>query len=347
MCNIAGYIGNRPAAPILIGMMKAQEGYCGGYYTGMTTFHEGKLYHAKVMGDVDTFLEKTAGMEFPGTVGVIHSRSASGGDWHWGHPFVSRDDRLSLVLNGAKDRFASICEDSDAARILAEAGRVFETESPWCEKLKAYPVLPNGNSVHYSEVLCLLTDYYKKEEALPTHLALEKAFIKMPGEIVALGLCADDPGAVIFAKYNMPMSVARTEEEVFIGSFSIAFPKDRKYLTLDELPAASSGRITLEETCVHRFKPALEMGKMTPKILHDAYEAVIGTLKTEGPCNIGRLNKAVRVLWGDKVDLRYPATYSILRELDDQGLLEIHKRTVNGAEPGLTAPAFTVSLKEV
>ena len=345
MCNIAGYIGDRPAAPILIEMMRQQEGFCGGYYTGITTLHEGKLYHAKAMGDVEAFLEQTQGMDFPGNVGIIHSRSKSGGDWHWGHPFISPDEGLSLILNGAKDRFMSLCDDGGAARILWEAGRTFETECPWTEKLKNYPRLPNGNSVHFSEVLCLLADYYKKEENLSTWQALEQAFLRMPGEIVALGLSVDDPGAVTFSKYNMPMSVARTETEVFIGSFSVAFPKDREYLTLDELPSASAGTITLEGIYTHRFKPALEMGQMTPQILHDAWEIVLQTLREEGPCSIGRLNKAVRVLWGDKVDLRYPATYGILRQLEDQGRLEIHRSRVPGAEPGFTAPAFTVSLK--
>ena len=45
MCNIAGYVGNgkQEAAPILLEMMRAQEGYAGGYYTGIATIHEGKL----------------------------------------------------------------------------------------------------------------------------------------------------------------------------------------------------------------------------------------------------------------------------------------------------------------
>ena len=40
MCNIAGYIGKKNAAPILFEMMKKQEGFGGGYYTGITT-HDG------------------------------------------------------------------------------------------------------------------------------------------------------------------------------------------------------------------------------------------------------------------------------------------------------------------
>ena len=52
MCNIAGYTGNRQAAPILIDMMRREEGYWGGYYTGIATIDNGRVYHAKVVGDV-------------------------------------------------------------------------------------------------------------------------------------------------------------------------------------------------------------------------------------------------------------------------------------------------------
>lgn len=346
MCNIAAYIGNRQAAPILVEMMKKQEGFCGGYYTGMTTLHEGKLYHAKVMGDVDRFLVETDAIHFPGNVGVIHSRSASGGDWRWGHPFVSGDNKLSLVLNGAKGKYESVRDGNAAARFLYEQKAKFETEVAYAPELKDYPVLPNGNSVHFSEMMCLYTDYYKKESQLPTHLALEKAFQLLPGEIVALALHADDLGTVSFAKYNMPMSIARTAQEVFMGSFSICFPKDRDYFTLDELPAQSSGTVTLEQTRIHRFPSVREMGKMTPDILHDAYEIILATLKEKGPCTIGKLNSAVQVLWGELVDLRYPATYSILRSLEEKGQLEIHQETGEGLLPGLTVPKFKVSLKE-
>ena len=41
MCNIAGYVGNKPAAPILLEMLRNQEGLAGGYYTGIATRHEG------------------------------------------------------------------------------------------------------------------------------------------------------------------------------------------------------------------------------------------------------------------------------------------------------------------
>ena len=40
MCNIAGYVGARRVAPILIDMIRIQEGLNGGFYTGLAV-HDG------------------------------------------------------------------------------------------------------------------------------------------------------------------------------------------------------------------------------------------------------------------------------------------------------------------
>ena len=122
MCNISGYIGDRRAAPVLIEMMRRQEGYCGGYYTGITTLHDGKLYTRKVLGDVNRLLAETDAMELPGNVGVIHSRSNSGGDVRWGHPFVTSDNKFSVSLNGATGKYETHKETENVARMLYREG---------------------------------------------------------------------------------------------------------------------------------------------------------------------------------------------------------------------------------
>ena len=88
MCNIAGYVGIRPAAPILIEMIRRQEGLAGGYYTGLATIHEGRIHYVKLTGDVDRLLAETDALSLPGTIGIIHSRSKAGGGDEWAHPFV-------------------------------------------------------------------------------------------------------------------------------------------------------------------------------------------------------------------------------------------------------------------
>lgn len=346
MCNIAGYIGGKQAAPILIDMLKRQEGFCGGYYTGIITIHEGKLYCAKVVGDVDRLLAETDALNFPGTCGVIHSRSRSGGDVRHAHPFVSMDKNLAMVLNGGIVRYAPVYDGEGASRELDALGFKFDTETPPCDALKGHNRLPNGNCIHNSEAVCHFTDHYKKSLGISTDAALEKAFLRMPQESVCLAMHAQDGNAISFANYNMPMCVARTEDEVFLSSFSIAFPTDREYFVTGYIPHASSGQITLEGTKLHRFKPPIPIGNITPKIAHDGYAAVIKLLEEEPSCSIGKLNNAVRGLWGESIDQRYPLVYSILQGLQDAGRLGIVESQREGLCPGLTAPHCEVTLKD-
>ncbi|MBQ2273110.1 MAG: glutamine--fructose-6-phosphate aminotransferase, partial [Clostridia bacterium] len=88
MCNIAGCVGSRRAAPILLEMLRRQEGFAGGYYTGIATIHEGRIYSAKLTGDVSKLISDTDAADLPGTIGIIHSRSKSGGGDPWAHPFL-------------------------------------------------------------------------------------------------------------------------------------------------------------------------------------------------------------------------------------------------------------------
>ena len=56
MCNIAGYIGQKQATPILIELIKKQEAYAGGYYTGIAVLNDGVLQSAKLTGALKDFL---------------------------------------------------------------------------------------------------------------------------------------------------------------------------------------------------------------------------------------------------------------------------------------------------
>ena len=85
MCNIAGYVGDKPAVPILVEMLKKQEGLGCGFYTGIVTIHQGKIHCVKAVGDLQHLLAVTNAASLPGTVGFAYSCTQNE---EWAHPFL-------------------------------------------------------------------------------------------------------------------------------------------------------------------------------------------------------------------------------------------------------------------
>ena len=109
MCNIAGYVGSRQAAPILVEMMKKQEGWDAGYYTGLATIDGGHLHMDKVVGDTAQLLKETQVLTFPGNIGIMHGRSRSAGSREWSHPFLGTGGKIAYVANGCRGAYSKKC----------------------------------------------------------------------------------------------------------------------------------------------------------------------------------------------------------------------------------------------
>ena len=194
MCNIAGYVGSRPAAPILLDMMKRQEGFAGGYFSGMATIHDGRLYHAKLTGDVARLESLTDVASFPGTIGIIHSRSNSGGGDKWAHPFTrSKNGQVTeaYIANGglgcSKPRLPEYCQ---LGQRLMDEGYTMPSRDNVPNTI--YPTLADGSVIHMSDIMCQLIarNLDRGRNLLPKRL---------PGpESICLCLWALPPMALIF-----------------------------------------------------------------------------------------------------------------------------------------------------
>ena len=51
-------------------MARKQEGFAGGFHTGIATISDGTIDCAKVMGDLSVLLHGTDAADFPGSVGI-------------------------------------------------------------------------------------------------------------------------------------------------------------------------------------------------------------------------------------------------------------------------------------
>ena len=240
MCNISGYVGEKKATPILIEMTRRQEGLDGGFFTGVSTHNGSAIDYRKVKGELATLLAETDVEKLEGNMGIAHSRTPSGGDGSWSHPFVSFKDgkvKMSYVANGALGLFNAEKEryNKIADRLLEEG---FDIPCKLNLPKSHYNRLSSGESVHMSDVMCQLIYRYKQIES-DTVSAMTAAFCEMPGIIVGLAIEEESPDRIYFSRINMPMFVGFDESGAYLATSPIGFPESVKSYTL--LPPLSSG----------------------------------------------------------------------------------------------------------
>lgn len=344
MCNIAGYVGTKQASPILLEMMRAQEGFCGGYYTGIATICEGKLYYAKLTGDTARLEALTESANLPGTVGIIHSRSKANGGDNWAHPFVCRKGgapRHAYVANGNIGIFAPRRPISAqiSEELLAQGFRMDSLEKT---PVGLYPTMSDGSCVHSSDIMCQLIGR-NREQGLPLDRAMEAAFTQMPSEIVGLLLSLDDPEAITYARINMPMMLAFADHGAYLSSSAIAIPGDAAEPMA--LAPCTCGTVYRDRYCARPFThPPCTVSPVTARLRSEAYTAVCELL-AQGPQEISPLCKAVKPLFdpGDCVPVTL-VVYEVLHSLMRQGRLQIENSPQPGSAEGLTAPKSIFSL---
>ena len=346
MCNIAGYVGEKQAAPILVEMIKKQEGFAGGFYTGIATIHEGKIYYAKLTGDTDTLLKETNALNLPGTIGIIHSRSKSGGGDSWAHPFIgTRDGKEceAYVANGYAGKFAVCNEEySSLGEKLISDGWNF-TSKIFAEN-KNYQTLSDGSQVHMSDVMCqLITRNIANGDKADK--AIENAFCTMPNEIVGLLLSLTETDKIFWGRINRPMMLSFSNGGAYLATTAMAFPKDcEKIITL---PANSSGYVKRDGFEAKPFKKApAEVAEISERIFEKGIKETRKILK-DGEKTFKQIEKHMGTLF-EKSDCMQEALlgYEVLRYLKNFGEINITTSMVDGAKEGLLAPQFKISLKE-
>lgn len=232
MCVWTGYIGPREAAAESMGMLMRIEGIWSGFYTGLAVLDgDGKLRHAKTTGYSKHWLEQFSQADFPGHIGLAHSRTESGGDSRWGHPFVSCDRRLALVAQGSQGIFAGERGVVEAAgNRLLSAGRSFSSAVP---KINGrYPVLADGTEVHASDVHAEAEAYAYSLSG--DHQQALSAHADLPSEAVYISLFQDCPDTLWLANVNQRCLIGYAPGEVFLASSALAFPE--RVTHTEELP---------------------------------------------------------------------------------------------------------------
>ena len=343
MCNMAAYVGARPAAPILLEMLKRQEGFEGGYYSGIATLHEGRIYYCKLTGDTDRLIRLTEAARLPGNIGIIHSRSKSGGGDEWAHPFVAKkgDEVVTAyVANGARGFFRANGEvDNECAARLIDMG--YEMARVRMEK-SGYPTLPDGSYVHMSDIMCQQIQYFL-DKGLDAPSAMDAAFHEIPAELAGLLLTLSEPTSVAWSRINMPLWVGFSSHGGYLATSALAFADDVGEANL--IPGSAAGRLYSDRYEVIPYKTdPCRIARIDHKTAAAAYK-IIYELLLEGGKSYPQCYQAIRDCFpeADIVDSE-PLTYGILQSIAKSGRLKTETVRVPGVVDGIDAPKtlFTI-----
>ncbi len=109
MCGIVGFVGSRPAEPILLDGLARLE-YRGYDSAGVATVADGTLHVRKRAGRIAELEELIAGHPAPGTTGVSHTRWATHGPPNDvnAHPHVGGDGIVAVVHNGVIENYTQL-----------------------------------------------------------------------------------------------------------------------------------------------------------------------------------------------------------------------------------------------
>ena len=212
MCGIVGYVGSKPAVPILLEGLRRLE-YRGYDSAGATVIGgDGVLRTLKSTGKLDKLGELLAEKPLEGSCGIGHTRWAThGSPTHSNaHPHISTDGTISLVHNG-------IIENTSALKRRLEAqGVKFRSETD-------------------TEVLVHLID-----RLWPKGGNLEDAVVAALEQVIgAYGIAvvsSRDPNKIVAARFGSPLLLGVGDDgEMMVGSDAAAvIGQTRNVVYLDD-----------------------------------------------------------------------------------------------------------------
>jgi glucosamine--fructose-6-phosphate aminotransferase (isomerizing) len=124
MCGIIGYIGSKPAVPILLDGLRRLE-YRGYDSAGVATLAGGKIEVRKCIGRIANLAELIQHAPPEGNVGISHTRWATHGGVtdENAHPHTDQSGKLVICHNGVIENYATLREQ------LVRDGHVFTSQT--------------------------------------------------------------------------------------------------------------------------------------------------------------------------------------------------------------------------
>ncbi len=211
MCGIIGYVGHRPAVPVVVEGLERLE-YRGYDSAGVAWALQGRIHVTRAKGKLAALREKLAASPaITATCAMGHTRWATHGvpAERNAHPHLSNDQSLALVHNGIIENYQELKAE------LSAKGYVFHSETD-------------------TEVLVNLIAERRKSEPDLLH-ALARALREAHGAYAVCLLDRAEPDTLYAARMSAPLIFGLGTGENFVASDIPAFlPYTRRVLFLED-----------------------------------------------------------------------------------------------------------------
>ena len=195
MCGIVGVIGSRPAAPVLLDALRRLE-YRGYDSAGVATLVNGHIERRRAPGKLSNLAAVLDERPLAGTTGIGHTRWATHGAPTEGNAHPHGTSRVAVVHNGIIENHAELRAE------LEREGQEFSTETD-------------------TETVAQLVDLNLKRGMEPVEAA-GAAFRRLEGAYALAMVFAGHSELMIGAQRGAPLAVGFGEDEMFLGSDSLA-----------------------------------------------------------------------------------------------------------------------------
>jgi glucosamine--fructose-6-phosphate aminotransferase (isomerizing) len=192
LCGIVGYIGRRPALPVVLDGLRRLE-YRGYDSAGVAVTGNGRVGVTKTEGRIATLIEKLAREGVPeSTVGIGHTRWATHGrpsDAN-AHPHTDCHGRLAVVHNGIIENYLPLRQRLEAA------GHRFRSETD-------------------TEVIPHLIEDYCQGDPIE---AVRRATQDLQGSYAFVAVFTGEPDRLVAVRKDSPLVVGLGDGETFLAS---------------------------------------------------------------------------------------------------------------------------------
>jgi len=198
MCGIIGYVGKRPAGPIVVEGLKKLE-YRGYDSAGVASVKDGKLFVRKDVGKIAEINQKMRLDGVPGETAIGHTRWATTGavTKENAHPHADCNNEIAVVHNGIIENYQELRKGLEAR------GHGFRSQTD-------------------TEVIAHLL-----EEEVARGASLEKALVaaavSLHGSYAILAVSTREPGKIVAVRFESPLVIGLAEDGTFASSDTLPF----------------------------------------------------------------------------------------------------------------------------